>query len=339
MFFSYGLSATTATKSVCLLPYDLLMSGNNVLLAAITVGENELLVRNLGYNKAVDAWSLETINTAQLGEQHDYESSQPAGRLQTDKQNGKVSSYYLFLASCVSHAKERWQPVVTLRALIANSALSKRTQPPTALHSLLQSHKAPTKHEQPASTPAALSGCIKNQLNTVSVHNRTFVPRFSHLYSLIQPLKNMWMWYYRSGLSMTSGMRESDCWKEDLEPAPKSVSANGCNGPKLQRDTGNKTYQNLELSYAIRQHLMGKAPFSKAATLSLCPSKCGACWGALLHWGQNLRDSARQKYNTLHNCLPGTSGCSVNITSLSFIAPSGKFRPVQKQQKPKQNCD
>lgn len=83
------------------------MSGNNVLLPAITARENELLVTSLRYNKAADAGSLETINTAQLGEQHDCESSQPAGRLQTDQQKGKVSSYYLFLASCASHAKER----------------------------------------------------------------------------------------------------------------------------------------------------------------------------------------------------------------------------------------
>lgn len=83
------------------------MSGNNVLLPAITAREDELLVTSLSYNKAVDAESLKTINTAQLGEQHDCESSKPAGGLQTDEQNGKVSSYYLFLASCVSHAKER----------------------------------------------------------------------------------------------------------------------------------------------------------------------------------------------------------------------------------------
>lgn len=51
------------------------MSGNNVLLLAITARENELLVISLGYNKAADAGSLETINTAQLGEQHDRESS------------------------------------------------------------------------------------------------------------------------------------------------------------------------------------------------------------------------------------------------------------------------
>lgn len=78
---------------------------------------------------------------------------------------------------------------------------------------------------------------------------------------------------------MTSGRRESECWKEDLEPAPRSVSANGCNGPKLQRDTENKKHQNLGFSHAITQHLVGKAPFSKAAALSLSVplSKCAAC--------------------------------------------------------------
>lgn len=44
------------------------MSGNNVLLPVITARENELLVTSLSYNKAVDAGSPETINTAQLGE-------------------------------------------------------------------------------------------------------------------------------------------------------------------------------------------------------------------------------------------------------------------------------
>lgn len=50
------------------------MGGNTVLLLAVTARENELLVASLSYNKAADAGSLETINTAQLGEQHDCES-------------------------------------------------------------------------------------------------------------------------------------------------------------------------------------------------------------------------------------------------------------------------
>lgn len=138
-------------------------------------------------------------------------------------------------------------------------------------------------------------------------------------------------------LGLEHDLRHEAIWllEEDLKPAPKSVSANGCNGPELQRDTGNKILGCLvqsASSWWAMQHF-------PRLLLSLCPSKCGACWGALLHWGQNLRDNARQKHNTLHNCLPGTSGCSVNLTSLSFIAPSGKFRSVQQQQKPKQNCD
>lgn len=50
------------------------MGGNIVLLLAITARENELLITSLGYNKAADAGSLKTINTAQLGEQHDCDN-------------------------------------------------------------------------------------------------------------------------------------------------------------------------------------------------------------------------------------------------------------------------
>lgn len=83
------------------------MSGNNVLLPAITARENELLVTSLSYNKAADAGSLETINTAQLGEQHDVRAHSQLEDCKQTSKKAKSAVYYLFLASCVSHAKER----------------------------------------------------------------------------------------------------------------------------------------------------------------------------------------------------------------------------------------
>lgn len=138
-----------------------------------------------------------------------------------------------------------------------------------------------TKHGLTASTSAAQSGCIKNQHKSVSVHNRTSVPRFSHLYSSGQPLKKKWVWYYHSGLSVTLGRRRSDCWKEDLGASTSiSVSADGCNGPKLQALLETKSVKIWGCLMQSPSTWWRKASSSKAA--ALCPSKCAVCWGALL---------------------------------------------------------
>lgn len=84
----------------------------------------------------------------------------------------------------------------------------------------------------------------------------------------------MWVWHYHWGLNVTSCSR-SDCWKKDLRASMKtSVSAEGCNGLKLQALLGTKNTKIWGCLMQLPSSWWRKASFSKAAALfvSLCLS-------------------------------------------------------------------